>query len=403
MDSPTVPTKLHNGLYTKEVPNKGKGLFCSVDIKEGDVILTERPLVACQFSWNRKYNYVACDNCMKSLETAQNMARRLASDYSIELPHTEEDEALRQQKMMFRCPQCQIPFCSEECYAEAIGKYHKVLCLGSEKDNTNHPLNRLEETWRKMHYPPETATVMLLCRIIAMVIQSDNPEKILGKFSCFFDRVVNEEQKISHKLLGAQFIEQLEHLRCLVNESLPTELMKALHSQTGFQSMFALIGQNGQGIGTSSLSQYVHNIDAMKMGESERESMDAFIDQLYEDIGRESGEFLNCEGSGLYQLQSCCNHSCLANAEVTFPYNNSTLVLVAVQDIMPDEEICICYLDCCHRDRSRHSRRKILRQNYLFECLCQRCIDEEEQPSETSSEEDEDDDDNEDEETEMDL
>ena len=74
----------------------------------GDVILTERPLVACQFSWNRKYNYVACDNCMKSLETAQNMARRLASDYSIELPHTEEDEALRQQKMVFRCPQCQV-------------------------------------------------------------------------------------------------------------------------------------------------------------------------------------------------------------------------------------------------------------------------------------------------------
>ena len=30
----------------------------------------------------------------------------------------------------------------------------------------------------------------------------------------------------------------------------------------------------------------MHNIDAMKMGESERESMDAFIDQLYEDIGR---------------------------------------------------------------------------------------------------------------------
>ena len=31
------------------------------------------------------------------------------------------------------------------------------------------------------------------------------------------------------------------------------------------------------------------------------------------------------------------NHSCAPNAEVTFPHNNSTLVLVAIRDIEQDE------------------------------------------------------------------
>ena len=30
------------------------------------------------------------------------------------------------------------------------------------------------------------------------------------------------------------------------------------------------------------------------------------------------GDFLNCEGAGLYPLQSKCNHSCQPNAEVSF-------------------------------------------------------------------------------------
>lgn len=31
------------------------------------------------------------------------------------------------------------------------------------------------------------------------------------------------------------------------------------------------------------------------------------------------------------------NHSCVPNAEITFPYNNNVMVLKAVQDIAEDE------------------------------------------------------------------
>lgn len=139
----------------------------------------------------------------------------------------------------------------------------------------------------------------------------------------------------------------------------------------------------------SSLSQWVHACDALELKPQDREQLDAFIDQLYKDIEAATGEFLNCEGSGLFVLQSCCNHSCVPNAETSFPENNFLLHVTALEDIKPGEEICISYLDCCQRERSRHSRHKILRENYLFVCSCPKCLAEADEPNVTSEEEDE--------------
>lgn len=72
-----------------------------------------------------------------------------------------------------------------------------------------------------------------------------------------------------------------------------------------------------------------------------------------------AGEFLNNEGSGLYVLQSKINHSCVPNAESTFPYSNNIVVLKATRTIQPGEEICISYIDECQLERSRHSRQKV--------------------------------------------
>ena len=78
------------------------------------------------------------------------------------------------------------------------------------------------------------------------------------------------------------------------------------------------------------------------------------------------GDFLNNEGSGLYILQSSINHSCVPNAEITFPYGNHRLALKATREINPEDEICISYLDECILERSRHSRQKILRYKVRF-------------------------------------
>ena len=53
----------------------------------------------------------------------------------------------------------------------------------------------------------------------------------------------------------------------------------------------------------------------------------------------------------------CCpfvtgNHSCEPNAEVTFPYNNSTLVLVAMADISENEVCTTCSSRLLLHDRN---------------------------------------------------
>lgn len=137
----------------------------------------------------------------------------------------------------------------------------------------------------------------------------------------------------------------------------------------------------------------------MELPREERIQVDKLIDRIYDDMeeGKFSiiliwninynniiftlilffsavASFLNNEGSGLYILQSSVNHSCVPNAIVEFPYSNNVLVLKAIRDIHPEEEICISYLDECCLERSRHSRQKALNSLYLFQCYCNKCL-----------------------------
>lgn len=100
---------------------------------------------------------------------------------------------------------------------------------------------------------------------------------------------------------------------------------------------------------------------------------------------------MNNEGSGLYLLQSKINHSCVPNACSTFPYSNDIVVLKALAPIQQGEEICISYLDECMLERSRHSRHKVLRENYVFICQCPKCRAQASDPDETSEDDDDDD------------
>lgn len=70
-----------------------------------------------------------------------------------------------------------------------------------------------------MHYPPETACILLLARIIATVRQASDKEGATALFMQFCHRTVNEEEEIAHKLLGEEFQDQLETLRALMEKS----------------------------------------------------------------------------------------------------------------------------------------------------------------------------------------
>ena len=88
---------------------KGKGLFANKNFKEGEVIFEEKPLVCSQFLWNAMYKYTACGGCMKSLETAEQMARRLTGNVSLELPYASKCcEIMRLGQKIVNCDRCQV-------------------------------------------------------------------------------------------------------------------------------------------------------------------------------------------------------------------------------------------------------------------------------------------------------
>ncbi|XP_045614819.2 histone-lysine N-trimethyltransferase SMYD5 isoform X2 [Procambarus clarkii] len=363
----------------------GKGLFATRNFKSGEVIFEERPLVSCQFLWNAAYGYLACDYCMRPLETAEENACRLAQNSQLTLPYPECCDTKKD--ALVECPYCDASYCSRECRDSAWNQYHDTLCLRSFMPDRSHPLVMLQEAWKQMHYPPETACIMLLARIIATVRQAADKEGATALFMQFCHRTVNEEEEIAHKLLGVEFQDQLEALRLMMEKGLGAPEVQHWLTPEGFRSLVALVGTNGQGIGTSPLSRWVRNCDALEITASEREKLDQAVDELYVQLEKEAGGFLNNEGSGLYPLQSSCNHSCDPCAMPTFPYNNFHLVMTAVKDITAGDEICVSYLDECNLNRSRHSRIAILRENYLFTCRCPKCEEQAGDPDITSEEE----------------
>lgn len=63
-----------------------------------------------------------------------------------------------------------------------------------------------------MHYPPETGTILLIIRLMAMYQQSVNKTEFMQNLQSFQSRAENSEQSIYHKMLGENFQAQMEQL-----------------------------------------------------------------------------------------------------------------------------------------------------------------------------------------------
>jgi len=143
---------------------KGKGVFAKRKISEGEVVIKEVPIVACQYSHNKvspslvvvvvflvsrgtpslpfssfslsvQDYFPSCSHCLKSLETPAEMLRRLAGHEAVAvLPMA---ETCVPSVEIFVCETCQgEKYCSVECRDLAWRQYHRILCSTADnKDN----------------------------------------------------------------------------------------------------------------------------------------------------------------------------------------------------------------------------------------------------------------------------
>lgn len=376
---------------------QGRGLFATKPFASGDVLFTETPLLSSQFSWNEAYQYLACENCMRPLETAEANAQRLANDRSLTLPYADCCITVPWLDKHTKCAECGAKYCSEECRTNALAKYHAYICKINLPTN-NQPISELVEVWKKMHYPPETTTLMLIVKIFAIYKQTDNKEQFLALLNDFQQTAGDEETQLFHKLLGDKFTAQLEELyNGIVQVFSGDPELQLWLTPDSFKKLFILIGTNGQGVGTTAVGEWAKRVGNLeKLSEEDKKKLEQAIDDLYMKMDDFSGQFLNVEGSALYSQQSKINHSCEPNCEILFPQSNHILQVTALRDIPAGEEVTISYLDECVLARSRHSRQKVLKENYIFICECERCVREATtQKDVTSSEEESEDDDEE--------
>lgn len=78
------------------------------------------------------------------------------------------------------------------------------------------------EIWifrRKMHYPPETTTILLIVKLLAMYKQTEQKKELLDAIQDFHHEFINENLMISHKMLGENYQRDLNNLYELYSKS----------------------------------------------------------------------------------------------------------------------------------------------------------------------------------------
>ncbi|KAA3679087.1 uncharacterized protein DEA37_0015074 [Paragonimus westermani] len=314
-------------------PPRGRGIVASRACEAGEILFTEKPLICCQFSWNRLYGYQACDHCMCPLETAETNAKRLTGNPSLTIPHA-ECGALTFNPVT--CPDCGSWYCSTTCMKEAASVYHCVVC--PRQLETAQSIQELDELWRQLHYPPETSTIMLLVRIVGACLsacfrQSVQSKQMVEALNTFVSATTEQikakdfgELTLSHKLLRPEFFTSLEQLHskftdvliCLARQfaqnasdtdcrsMLQQAGIDALLNVENFKSALCLLGRNGQGIATSAFSLWAKGVEklaATTSNSSEIQKLDALLTTLYTAMEAHVGTFLDNEGIGLYDYQ----------------------------------------------------------------------------------------------------
>lgn len=222
---------------------------------------------------------------MRPLETTEENIRRLASDQSISVPFQEHDPTQQYVNQFCMCVQCGARYCSQECRIDALKKYHAASCMGNFRQDDTHPINILNDTWMKMHYPPESGTILLIVRIMAMYKQSKNREEFLETLKSFQSVYVNVQDQMAHKMLGVNFETQLSELYKQFCNAFQDDDFSMFTTPDAFKSLMAIIGTNSQGVATSSFAEWAQKVSSLSLPEEEKTQLEACLDDIYRKVG----------------------------------------------------------------------------------------------------------------------
>lgn len=291
----------------------GKGLFAKRDIKKDEILFTETPFVYFP-PWD-------------AYAIVRNGSACGLCCKPIMYPN----------RLTQHCQHCNVNYCSKECRIHAWDTFHQLECTHLNNEMTKF-INFCEmEKWQ---------APMAVSRIYAQMIlahQRGELHQMLGHLDAF--ATVSQEERQAKETEWI-FMEQptrelwtkardllrnaykVPSKKCKITKALPEELLKKLFDDE-----------------------------------------ETFLNYL--------GKFnINNQNGGMYLVHSHINHNCHPNVSIDHPTRHSqyTIAVRAIRDIQKDEQLCETYVN---PRWNKETRQTYLDKSYLFNCQCQRCVNDE--------------------------
>ncbi|KAI9266899.1 hypothetical protein BDA99DRAFT_506927 [Phascolomyces articulosus] len=324
MTAPTTIASLEKYLASYHLAlvqdkDKGKSVVATAPLERGAIVTTSQPLGTVPLKANR---HEFCNYCFRKLGST-------ATTYNQTTP-------------LQRCSRCKSAyFCDMACFKNAWLSYHQFVCQPATPNNHHHHDD--DESNNKINDDEEEDDSTL---------DLEMTERVALNVSRFMKRQqVNGEQQ--------QGMEPNDEETVQVTMEAFASLMDHLDNHPHY-----LLDHYASVAKTAKEKSYLVDTPLQEK-------------QLIQFLGRFKcnnfaiyDEQLFTMGEGTYPVASLFNHSCRPNAAVLF--DGALLVIKAIDNIQPDEEITIAYVDIAH---SRTARQKTLRDKYFFQCTCERCRD----------------------------
>eukprot|EP00013_Stygamoeba_regulata_P011643 CAMPEP_0177681574 /NCGR_PEP_ID=MMETSP0447-20121125/30796_1 /TAXON_ID=0 /ORGANISM="Stygamoeba regulata, Strain BSH-02190019" /LENGTH=746 /DNA_ID=CAMNT_0019191015 /DNA_START=128 /DNA_END=2368 /DNA_ORIENTATION=- len=335
----------------KETEDRGRAMFSAKDLKKGDVVFEETPIVSFQMQTSQN-RVMACNKCLKPLKFTESGLKSVALDLveemksnpavseqfggvtfdnAEELAATMKEVGLDQAKEPVPCEFCKSTYyCSEECRQTAFTETHQRLCLGPNPPE-GHPMKDLIATMNESDLPITQMFPRLLARMIQYqnVEGKENKSELLAK-NLFQHMSADENDKPDDKL------KEQNEVIALCKDAIYDERLPYAYMPNFFWRMASLRARN---------STQIKIVDSQIPG-------------------------LEVEGAALCAGISAINHSCTPNCHYTSRSVDHKHTLIADEDIPKDIELTISYVS---QKLSLEDRQLILEHTYGFKCGCPKC------------------------------
>lgn len=377
-----------------------EGLFAAQHLRRGRCIFTERALHS--FRVPDGSGLPTCAHCQRGLATAE---EALGAADAARLPLPERWP--RRAGCSAACEACGALFCSPPCLRAARRTHHARLCGGALGELAAHgaratygaaatlpllgarvvaellverqaALERLggggeagEEARQALPPPLESASIASFCGAEGLAGEGEDYFDAAGherwyEWTCRALRLAPAERAW---LPFAAYADLMRRVACNTIRLTPRSPFTAYFSamrrakRPGSDGCEAAVGE------VLALAESRHGGNATAAGDECGAAKGAT--GLRAASAALEASCATAAGA-MFTLACKINHACEPNVAVhSFTFDDATVDVVALRDIRAGEELHISYVD---PSLPRGTRRKLLREQYSFECDCERCV-----------------------------